>query len=529
MAAKKIAKHTQKTIGNTALADLAALAKKHKKTSICVILILSLTFTYFLLPRESLTQKAINNILKNYGIETFSFNVTKSTATSVIIEDLSIGEKPDLYIKKAKITYNPASLAKLAVNSIELNDPILHLYYNETLSLGSLDPILTSNSNSNPNASGLVPKLPFNSLKLNNARIFTHSGKKNRALVAPLTINAKATNNNQLTASTTIQNDSNDLYATIGITHNYKTNKGKAKINLNELLFATGIIQPDQLFPVIRGKILSTSGSIDFDGTVNWENNTTSSNLVLKTRSFSTQFGNINVTGIDSDILINNIAPFSTDPKQTVIIQRLDSGIPLSKGKIVFDITNGNQLTLHETNWRWGEGELYSNKLSMDLTNSKSDKFILHVKEVPLNDIVMLDKTEFNATGNLSGKIPMRIDGSNLLIENGVLKTSKSGVVNYKPAENLTSAIAQNPAVALVFSILEDFHYEQIKMTLSSTDGSKVTAALNLAGSNPDVENGRLVKLNINLKGNIIDMVKSSIDTYELPKRLIEQIGNETF
>lgn len=76
--------------------------------------------------------------------------------------------------------------------------------------------------------------------------------------------------------------------------------------------------------------------------------------------------------------------------------------------------------------------------------------------------------------------------------------------------------------MALVRDILKNFHYTNFAMGINSGKDDKLSMLLQLSGNNPEVYNGREVKLNVNLTGDLLSVIRQSMMSVSDPQQLMK-------
>ncbi len=158
----------------------------------------------------------------------------------------------------------------------------------------------------------------------------------------------------------------------------------------------------------------------------------------------------------------------------------------------------------------WNEGVLSAQNISVPLYATTPIAFTLKVKQVSLNALLSAaTSNRASATGVVSGTLPVVInrDGS-FILKKGNLKADKAGVLKLSP-DVIPAEAAQ---VALLRDALQDFHYSVFSMGIESADSKQLAMLLSLEGNNPSVYNGRVIKLNVHLSGDVIELLTQSLN-----------------
>lgn len=166
----------------------------------------------------------------------------------------------------------------------------------------------------------------------------------------------------------------------------------------------------------------------------------------------------------------------------------------------------------------WNEGMLSAQNISIPLYSKNPVSINLKVKQVSLNSLLAsATGNRATATGVVSGTLPVVInrDGS-FIVKKGDLKAEDKGKIMLSP-----DVIPNDtPQVALLRDVLKDFHYAVFAMGIESANDKQLSMLLSLEGNNPDVYNGRAVKLNVHLSGDVIDLVTRSMNIINNPNYL---------
>ena len=154
--------------------------------------------------------------------------------------------------------------------------------------------------------------------------------------------------------------------------------------------------------------------------------------------------------------------------------------------------------------------------LATDLTINNIDLATI-LAQYPNQDI--------EGSGTLAGKIPLRVNGSQINVDAGNLRSgSEGGVLRYRSADAKALA-SSNAAMDVVVKALDDFHYELLNADVSYDPSGKLLLGVKLKGHNPELESGRAVNFNINieedlpalltslqLSGQVNDLIKQRIN-----------------
>ena len=144
----------------------------------------------------------------------------------------------------------------------------------------------------------------------------------------------------------------------------------------------------------------------------------------------------------------------------------------------------------------------------------------LHMQDASLSGLLQgATGGRATATGLVSGNVPLTLTGEGtLVVGQGHLTAYQGGVITLSP----DAIPGDNAQVALVRDIMKSFHYSTLLVSVGSDKDKKLSILLSLGGNNPDVYNGQEVKLNVQLSGDLLDLLQQSILPLADPKQLLK-------
>jgi hypothetical protein len=78
--------------------------------------------------------------------------------------------------------------------------------------------------------------------------------------------------------------------------------------------------------------------------------------------------------------------------------------------------------------------------------------------------------------------------------------------------------------MGVLLTALEDFHYDRIELGLDGDLRGDMDVALHLRGSNPNLQGGRPVELNVNVDARLADLVSAGRASYRVPEIVEERL-----
>jgi hypothetical protein len=184
-----------------------------------------------------------------------------------------------------------------------------------------------------------------------------------------------------------------------------------------------------------------------------------------------------------------------------------------------------SRLTLIEAGLPWNEGRLSVQNVLLPLEGKHDLSFPIKVERVSVDALMQtLTGKQASGTGVVSGTLPVTIkaDGA-ILMHEGNLRSEAPGKITLSPE----AIPGDNEQVALVREILKDLHYTLLSITMENGPDQKSSVLMTLEGRNPAVHEGRPVKLNVRLTGDVLNLVQQSIMPLLDPRLLLRQDKNE--
>ncbi|MHA1568053.1 MAG: intermembrane phospholipid transport protein YdbH family protein, partial [Alphaproteobacteria bacterium] len=287
---------------------------------------------------------------------------------------------------------------------------------------------------------------------------------------------------------------------------------GEARISLAPLAFAPGRLQPGDLFPAIGKTVTEAAGRVAATGTARWSASGAQARLAIPIQDLSLTLEGVKLAGLSGTLDFDSGA--DAPPMQTLSIERLDLGLPLRDGRVRFRITPKLVFEVEEMTWHLAGGRLFARDLVIDPFAEKRG-IVLEAEGIDVGQLLAHAESEtVSATGRLGGRIPVEIIGGQVAIRDGLLETAAPGIIRYKHNVPVAEVRKDRPEIALMIQALENFHYERIGMTINQEPGGEALIALQIRGKNPDLMKGKPFVLNLNLSGNLVEIVGCFVEGY---------------
>lgn len=227
---------------------------------------------------------------------------------------------------------------------------------------------------------------------------------------------------------------------------------------------------------------------------------------IFSTAAFSGLRSQINIDASLSDVTMQ-----LTDTQ----VQRIQYGFTQGPGDIALsysaslDDLFGGTVDIQSARLAMLNGELSLRPARFDLDN---EEYTLHV-DISQLDVARLfteyPVSDLQGSGLLSGQLPIRISSQGVFIERGELAALPPGGQIRYSSEQAKRMAQSNQAMALLFNVLDDFHYSELAGGVSYRDDGWLELALTLEGQNPAMHNGHPVRLEVTLEEDLPALLRS--------------------
>lgn len=114
-----------------------------------------------------------------------------------------------------------------------------------------------------------------------------------------------------------------------------------------------------------------------------------------------------------------------------------------------------------------------------------------------------------SGTGIIDGHLLLRHSPKGFRIDNGQLQARPEGGWLNFDSSKIYAAARTNPALQIVVSALENFHYQRLSSSIRYDEDGTLLLGMKLQGQNPELENGHPIHFSVNLEENIPALLTS--------------------
>ncbi|MGB1025119.1 MAG: intermembrane phospholipid transport protein YdbH family protein [Rhodospirillaceae bacterium] len=234
----------------------------------------------------------------------------------------------------------------------------------------------------------------------------------------------------------------------------------------------------------------------------------------------SGQIADLDITQINGVVRLTGFDPLRS-PVQELAIAEIDAGIPLTGVLVNYQFDGRGNLLVDRASLSLAGGMIATEGLTVPLRSGAPLDIPLSVSGLQLADLARLTELDgLQATGTLSGEIPLQLREDELFIDFATLTSDSPGTLIYIPPADPETIAAGNEGVKLLLLAVDDFHYESLILTIDGSPDGEVEVDLGIAGANPALYDGYPIELNLSVTGAVMELVRKNIRTYTLPGRI---------
>lgn len=438
--------------------------------------VIALVYFWQSLPYQAAVANQISKKLAGYGIEVTSLKVESLTNKRAVLTDIELGKAPPLKIKRVTASYTLDQVRYGKLNTLKLDGARATLtHQSEGWKIGGLEGLKPSTS------AGNTPFL-FDSVALRR-----HLPEYTQLNIAQLSLN-QAEKSIQIALE-------GEISLRPQIVLNLKTNG--IHLDAKPYQLATSA------FPF----------TLKFDEpSRQWQGKAQIEGIKIRGLTFP-----LPLLRLQSDFTLaedRTQAQLDFRDKRKSYIASLKLNIPTAK-------PDSGSLRIQRLQFPWGGGRISAASFMMPLQRpTKPISTSLKLENIDLSELAeQFGGNQMEASGKINGVLPITYypDGS-IRIQKGTAAAQESGTLSLSP-ELLPG---ENKELELTRNLLKNFQYTRLEMGISVEKNEESAIRLSLAGRNPDVLNGKQVKLNITLTGDVLPMLRQSFLPFKDIKQLLE-------
>lgn len=279
------------------------------------------------------------------------------------------------------------------------------------------------------------------------------------------------------------------------------TGKGALGFHTLDLTFDAAGLQPVYLSPLVAAIFSKdVSGKAGFTGAFTWDKQGSGSSGVLTLDGLNYVGATGATHGLNGHILFTSLAPLASDPGQMISIDSMQVGVPLSDLRLSLQFL-GDTIAIESALVQTPGGPVILEPTVLPLDGKSAISGAVKFDGLDFGKIIAATdlSTSMSFEGNLSGRLPFKIDGGHLSFADGLMASDAPGRISIKrtavsgvaatgtlssPDTKAPAAVDPNfnPFQDLAFQAMEYVRFDKIDARLNSIPGGKLNINFHIKG-----------------------------------------------
>jgi len=262
---------------------------------------------------------------------------------------------------------------------------------------------------------------------------------------------------------------------------------GTAKVTSRPLVFRNGGLQPNMISDRLTGLFTDANGNVAGDARFTINDGKIAGTADVRIQNFGFQTTRLGrVSGINGTVNFADLMGLVTAPNQVFTLASVNPGIPLTDGRIVYDLRENGILHLDSVTFPFGGGKLAIAPFDWALEGGLKDQSVAVTADaISITQLVeILKLPDTVATGTLSGTFPIVFTDNRVQIKDARLKADEPGGRLSYTGGAVDAAAGQDANASLAFDALRDLKFEVLEIGIDGDLAGDLRAELLLVGEN---------------------------------------------
>lgn len=303
--------------------------------------------------------------------------------------------------------------------------------------------------------------------------------------------------------------------------HDVATGGGRIALRVEPLRLGEPGPRPGELLPGLAPLVRSAAGEVEARGELRWGSGGVEGSAELGLRDLTLETRMARIERVNAALHFDGPWPPRTPRGQLVSMARVDFGLELTSGLVRWALEPGGALDVEQAEWRFAGGVVRS--AGRFDPSAPKHELVMTLADVELAQLLELVNLEgLTGSGRLEGRLPLSFAGGNARIDAGELRASEAGgSIRYRPRGRAAEALgAAGSALDDFLLALHDFRYERLSLRVDGDPQGEVRVAVSLAGANPAHRGGQPYAFNLNVEGQLGDLVREGGAAYRVPAEI---------
>ncbi|MGE5768052.1 MAG: YdbH domain-containing protein, partial [Bacteroidota bacterium] len=298
----------------------------------------------------------------------------------------------------------------------------------------------------------------------------------------------------------------------------YRDN-GRASLEATSRLlsFAPDGLQPAALSPLLAD-LEDVKGTVTASARLAWPRAPASESGKLGLSNLSFTSGGTRVDGLDLALELDSLLPLASAAGQRLTVRSLEAGVPVETIELIFSLDQvpRPQLNVEDGGFALGGARWRIEPTVLDPAAARND-VTLTTEALDLATFFELIGVDgLSGSGRLTGSLPVAFAGGDVIVENGQFNALEPGRLSIRFAALRSALAGGGEVVEAAVKALEDFHYDELTLSIAKTADNDATVKLSTLGQNPEVMDGQPFRFNINLESNLTSVLEALRQGYSL-------------
>lgn len=273
------------------------------------------------------------------------------------------------------------------------------------------------------------------------------------------------------------------------------------------------------------------AGSVALDSTVEWQSIGSefeiTANIKQDMNGVAGVYEDVGFVGLAADVAVQFQSPdrLMTTQVAKITVDSIDVGVSIEKieARIQFD-SRDQTVSLDKAQADLFGGRVWVEKAIYHADHAHNKLFV-GVDGIQLSQLLQhAGYDAVQATGAISGLLPLNVNSAGATMKRGMLAAkAPGGLFRYKA--DVTTDIS--PAVAPVLAALENYHYDVFQLEADYLEDGELQLAMIFRGSNPQLQQGRPIHLNLNVTDNIPALLNSLQSGRRIAEAVEKKLGGD--
>jgi hypothetical protein len=276
------------------------------------------------------------------------------------------------------------------------------------------------------------------------------------------------------------------------LAHDGVAEAGGLTIDAPSIVFADGGLQPADLSPLAEFIGSPASGSVAFDGRIDWRaetEGTSSGRLTIPGLDFTSPAGP--VKGLRGTIDFTNLAPLTAAPGQRLSADLLESAVPLTDIELTFGLDKA-AVTVEGGDLAVAGGRIRVEPFAVPLDPNQPISGVIVLENVQLGQVIAGSGfgDQVNLDAVVSGRLPFTSDrvngvrivgGSLAAVQPGRLSIAREALSDLE-AGGGGEAVPPNTVQDLAYQAMENLSFDILSAEVNSLDEGRIGVLFRIRG-----------------------------------------------